>query len=84
MFTGKEIIEENPAALIPLMFRVAVEEFSKTCKNEFKIIECRHETKLSSNWKPSLSDILIARKHQVRLLLRVIFYRESAYLRSHP
>jgi len=53
------------ASLVPLIFRVAVENFAKNCRSQFKVIHCPYETKLSSDWKPSLTDILIARKHQV-------------------
>ncbi|ODM98951.1 hypothetical protein Ocin01_07731 [Orchesella cincta] len=65
LFKADEIINKNAETLVPVMYRIATEEFVKTDKNTFKIIECRNATKLISDWKPSLPDLLISLGHQV-------------------
>ena len=56
------------------MYRLAAEDFVKKSKAKFKIIELRNATKLSSDWKPSLLDILISLGHQVPIALCFTLY----------
>jgi len=59
------VIAKNPPTLIPIMYRIACEGFIKSSKAIFKIIELRNVSKLVSDWKPTLPDILNGLQHQV-------------------
>ena len=65
MFTADEVIKNNMPTLVSVMFRLAAEDFVRSSKTTFKIIECRNSTKLSTDWKPSLVDIILELGHQV-------------------
>ncbi|CAL8111589.1 unnamed protein product [Orchesella dallaii] len=65
IFNANDITKKNASTLVPVMYRIATEAFVKTNKSTFKIIECRNVTKLISDWKPSLPDLLISLGHQV-------------------
>jgi len=63
--TADAVIAKNPPTLIPVMYRIACDGFVKSSKATFKIIELRNISKLTSDWKPTLPDILNRLQHQV-------------------
>ncbi|CAG7825863.1 unnamed protein product [Allacma fusca] len=81
LFTGNEVIANNTPSLVSVMFRLATEDFVRKSSGIFKIIECRNSTKLSTEWKPSLVDIVISLGHQVILVELTEFphYTDFAY-----